>query len=59
MSGGELEKTVDRRDIHQFPFIEKLRNIPSVPGLSTSTADAKSAGLHGSSWRHAREGRMR
>lgn len=25
-------KTGDKRDVHQFPFVEKLRNIPSVPG---------------------------
>jgi hypothetical protein len=26
-------KTGDRRDVYRFPFVEKLGNVPSVPGF--------------------------
>jgi hypothetical protein len=27
------ERTEDRRDAHQFPFVDKLGNVPSVPSF--------------------------
>ena len=30
---GTDEKTGDRRDVHQFPFVKKSGNVPSVPGF--------------------------
>jgi ABC-type multidrug transport system ATPase subunit len=41
---GAVSENRDRRDIHRFPFVETLGNVPAVPGFLQKLLDHRQAG---------------